>query len=81
MPEEKVQPKQFETTDFYVAAYFKAKGHRLVDARKMPGSTRTVFCFEYAGQDMEVKRFYMEDLSINVRSFVSAIKDLKSLIK
>ena len=73
--------KMFISTDFYVSAYFKAKGQPLVKVEKIPKTSRVVFCFDEAGQGEEVKKFYMGQLEVNALAYANAVKELKSLTK
>ena len=72
----------FETADFYLAVYFKARGDKLVATREMPGSNRKiVFTFAYVDQDVETKKFYNKQLAVEPVSFISAIRELKGLTR
>lgn len=70
--------KSYTTTDFYLSAYLKAKGLRLLNSER--DGRRTIFFFE----DSDVRRrlvleFYNNgDVSVN--AFKNAIQDLKAVV-
>jgi len=72
---------KFETSDFYLAVYFKSKGSKLESARKLPNSNKVIFSFEYNGQDLETKKFYNKECSIEPVIFISAIRELKGMTR
>lgn len=68
----------FETKDFYLACFLKAKGIKLLNA----GGERIkdiVFRFELDNSDELVNDFYNENELIPAIKFVNAIRDLKAL--
>jgi hypothetical protein len=69
----------FETSDFYLAVYFKSKGSKLKEARQVPKSNKVIFSFEYNGQDLETKKFYNKECTIEPVGFISAIRELKGI--
>lgn len=74
--------KKFVLADFYLAAFLKAKGFRLLNIRwKKNHPQRALFVFE----DKENRASLVEDflfgrVQIEPKSFVSAIKELKQLL-
>jgi hypothetical protein len=66
------------TSNFYLAAYLKAKGLRLVEVTRENG--RSTFVFEDDMQrDNLIKDFYNDGL-VEVNKYKSALQDLKSII-
>lgn len=69
---------RYFTTDFYLAAYLKAKGLKLIEAIKEKG--RSTFVFE---DDMQrgnlIKDFYNNGL-VEASLFKNALQDLKAII-
>lgn len=72
---------KFETSDFYVAVYFKAKGSKLLEARRIGPNNKMVFSFEYAGQDLEVKKFYNKECLVEPLDFSNAIRELRGMTR
>jgi hypothetical protein len=69
---------RYFTTNFYLAAFLKAKGLRLVEVTKENG--RSTFIFEDDIQrDNLIKDFYNDGL-VEVSRYKSALQDLKSMI-
>lgn len=75
-----MQNERIEISDFYLAAFAIAHGVRLVDISRREGSRRCFFILTSSGDLSEiVKRFRLEnDPQVGARSFISAIKRLKS---
>ena len=70
----------FTTSDFYAAAFLVAKGYKLLDIDKAD-SRRFHFIFTdepYRAQ--LVSAFFAGLVEVNAKAFVSAIKELKSLM-
>ena len=72
---------KFETSDFYLAVYFKSKGNKLIDTRQMPKTNKVIFSFEYDSQDLETKKFYNKECSMEPVAFISAIRELKGMTR
>lgn len=69
---------RYFTTNFYLAAFLKAKGLKLVEVTKENG--RSTFIFEDDMQwDNLIKDFYNDGL-VEVSRYKSALQDLKSMI-
>jgi len=72
--------KQFETSDFYLAAFCLANGLKLISINR-DNPHRALFVFE----DTENREGWVEDFlfsraRIEPKRFVSAIKELKQLL-
>ena len=76
-----LKTERFETSDFYVAVYFKAKGSKLLDARRVGSNNKMIFAFEYAGQDQEVKKFYNKECLVEPLDFSNAIRELRGMTR
>lgn len=69
---------RYFTTDFYLAAFLKAKGLKLIEAIKENG--RSTFVFEDDMQrDNLIKDFYNKGL-VEASLFKNALQDLKAII-
>jgi len=73
-------PSQFQTSDFYLAAFLRAKGLMLLNVEKT-NPRRVLFIFE----DKKDRQNLVEDFlfgrtQIEPKSFISAIKELKQLL-
>lgn len=69
---------RYFTTDFYLAAFLKAKGLKLIEAIKENG--RSTFVFEDDMQrDNLIKDFYNNGL-VEASLFKNALQDLKAII-
>ena len=68
----------FETKDFYLACFLKAKGIKLLNAsgEKMRD---IVFKFQVENSEKLINDFYNENELIPAIKFVNAIRDLKAL--
>ena len=77
------ETEKFETSDFYIAVYFKAKGSKLLEARRIGNESnhKMVFSFEYAGQDLEVKKFYNKECMVEPVAFSNAIRELRGMTR
>ena len=74
------QNKQFTLSDFYLASFLRAKDFRLLNIRKLDPH-RVLFVFE----DKENRRSMVEDFlfgrtTVEPKSFITAIKELKQLL-
>lgn len=69
----------FETSDFYLACYLRCIGYTLDDVRR--DGRRMIFVFQdKPGRKADMMAFFGENAEVNPLRFVSAIKDLKTLI-
>ncbi|MBI5078343.1 MAG: hypothetical protein HZB11_03225 [Candidatus Yonathbacteria bacterium] len=70
----------FTTSDFYAAAFLVAKGYRLLGIDKAD-SRRFHFIFtNEPDRPQLVSAFFAGLVEVNAKEFVSAIKELKSLM-
>lgn len=70
----------FVTSDFYAAAFLTAKGYRIFGINKAD-SRRFRFIFEDEPNRPQLVSAYFAGLvDVNAKEFVSAIKELKSLM-
>lgn len=69
----------YETKDFYIASYLKAKGFKIVATDKK--GAQVYFSFENSQAAHEaVKNLFRNNESIGALEFISAIKNIKSII-
>jgi hypothetical protein len=68
--------KDFQTRDFPIAAFLKARGHRLLATSRQ----RNSLVFHFPASAKADALLYFNDSAIPCRSFYTAIKELKSLI-
>ncbi|NQV36487.1 MAG: hypothetical protein HQ509_00600 [Candidatus Marinimicrobia bacterium] len=70
--------QQFETTDFYLAAYFLFKGIKLVEHKR--SQAHSTFIFE--GPELEdlSSQFYLDQILIPPMAFAKAIRSLKNIM-
>ena len=68
----------FETKDFYLACFLKAKGIKLLNANGEKISD-IVFTFQLENSEKLINDFYNENELIPAIKFVNAIRDLKAL--
>ena len=69
----------FETSDFYLACYLRCIGYTLDDVRR--DGRRMLFVFQdKPGRKADLMAFFGDNAEVNPLRFVSAIKDLKTLI-
>ena len=70
----------FTTSDFYAAAFLTAKGYKLFGINKAD-SRRFRFIFgDEPDRPQLVSAFFAGLVDVNAKEFVSAIKELKSLM-
>lgn len=70
--------KEYATSDFYLAAFLKAKGLKLVNTER--DGRRTTFIFEDKDSRQALLREFYNDGVIEVNAFKNAIQDLKAVI-
>ena len=68
----------FETKDFYLACFLKAKGIKLLNANG-DKIKDIVFTFQLENSEKLINDFYNENELIPAIKFVNAIRDLKAL--
>lgn len=68
----------FETKDFYLACFLKAKGIKLLNANGEKISD-IIFTFQLKNSEKLINDFYNENELIPAIKFVNAIRDLKAL--
>lgn len=70
---------RYETTDFYLSAYLKAKAFRIVDISRE--GRRTAFIFEDRSDRKDlVRAYYNNEGAVNPLDYQDAIRNLKALI-
>ncbi len=69
----------FETSDFYLACYLRCIGYTLDDVRRDGRRVIFVFCDQPA-RKTDLMAFFGNKAEVKPLQFVSAIKDLKTLI-
>ena len=70
----------FSTSDFYLAAFLRAKGFNLVDMDRT-NTKRAFFIFENRKDKTElVENFLFGNAYVEPKSFIAAIKELKQLL-
>ena len=70
------ETKTYASTDFYLSAYLKAKGLRLLDVER--DGRRATFIFEDREDRKDwIKSFY-NDGTVEINAFKNAIQDLKA---
>lgn len=68
----------YSTIDFWLAAYLRVRGLKLIDVKKE--NSRSVFIFEDTeNRESYIKDFYNNAL-VEVGSLKTAVQDIKSLI-
>jgi len=70
--------KTFETRDFYIAAFLKAKDIKLIRAVR-EGRLSTFYFVRISGIDELIVNFYNYSEMVCANEFKNAIRDLKSL--
>jgi len=69
----------FETSDFYLACYMRCIGYTLDDVRR--DGRRMIFVFQdKQARKADLMAFFGDNAEVSPLRFVSAIKDLKTLI-
>jgi len=68
----------YETTDFYLSCFLKAKGFKILDIKRE--GRRTTFIFEdRPDRKGLIRGFYNNEGSVNPLDYQDAIKNLKAL--
>ena len=68
----------YQTNDFYLSAFLKAKGMKLVDTER--DGRRTLFIFEDQPTRRELIKEFYNDGMVKINDFKNAIQDLKAII-
>ena len=78
----KNKKKQVAISDFYLAAFLRAKGFRLLKVEWDKNNPhRAFFVFEdKEGRESLIENFLFGKAKIEPKSFISAIKELKQLL-
>lgn len=77
-----IKKQEYSTTSFYLSAFLIAKGVRLVGLNQTGDFARRDFVFVDSPEREKLVNEYNfnQQAEINVRDFVSAIRQLKSLL-
>jgi len=70
------ETKTYASTDFYLSAYLKAKGLRLLDVER--DGRRATFIFEDRRDRKELIRSFYNNGVVEINAFKNAIQDLKA---
>ncbi len=70
--------KGYQVSDFYLAAFLKAKKMKLIDISRE--GRRVTFVFEDREDRQQITKDFYNDGSVQVNPFIHAIQDLKSII-
>ena len=73
-----VNVKGYPVSDFYLAAYLKAKNMKLMDIARE--GRRVTFIFEDREDRSTLVKDFYNDGMVQVNPFIHAIQDLKSII-
>jgi len=68
--------KTYASTDFYLSAYLKARGLKLLDVER--DGRRAIFVFEDREDRKELIKSFYNDGTVEVNAFKNAIQDLKA---
>ena len=69
---------KYNVSDFYLAAFLKAQGFKLVDTQRE--GRRVTFIFEDRSDRQTLTKDFYNDGTVKVNPFIHAIQDLKSII-
>lgn len=70
--------KGYPVSDFYLAAYLKAKDIKLINVNR--DGKRVTFIFEDKSDCAQFAKDFYNDGNVKVNPFIHAIQDLKSII-
>ena len=70
--------KMYGTSDFYLAAFLKARGLTLQETQRE--GRRAIFVFMDREDRRDLVRGFYNDDSVNVNAFTHAIQDLKAVV-
>ena len=68
----------YTTTDFYLSAFLKARGFKLMTTETE--GRRTIFIFEDRSDRRQLVLEFYNDGKVEVNAFKNAIQDLKAII-
>ncbi len=69
----------WETTDLYLVAALRCRGHQLLDIR--PGARRATFLLEDSPALQEdIKAYFTRNLHLEAMAYAASIKDTKAAI-
>lgn len=68
--------KTYASTDFYLSAYLKAKGLKLLNVER--DGRRAIFIFEDRRDRKELIRSFYNNGVVEINAFKNAIQDLKA---
>jgi len=68
----------YETSDLYLGCYLKARGLRLIDAKR--DGRRITFVFEDSGERGRLIQDFYNDGTVRVNEFTHALQDLKAIV-
>jgi hypothetical protein len=70
--------QRYETSDFYLASFLKARGMRLADTTRE--GRRVTFVFEDRDDRRGLVASFYNDGQVGVNAFTHAIQDLKAVV-
>lgn len=76
--EQSVNSREYETTDLYLGCFLKARGLRLLSARR--DGRRTIFIFENRPDRHDLIQEFYNDGVVRVNDFKNALQDLKAIV-
>lgn len=71
-----MRTKTYALTDFYLSAYLKAKGLKLLDVER--NGRRATFIFEDRNDRKELIKSFYNNGMVQINAFKNAIQDLKA---
>jgi len=73
---EMLKDETYTSTDFYLSAYLKAKGLKLVNVER--DGRRAIFVFRDRRDRKDLIKSFYNDGTVSVNAFKNAIQDLKA---
>ena len=73
-----MEQSTYETTDLYLGCFLKARGLRLLDAKR--DGRRITFVFEDRPERGDLIRDFYNDGTVRVNDFKNALQDLKAIV-
>ncbi|MBA7490753.1 hypothetical protein ES702_01296 [subsurface metagenome] len=71
-------PTIYATVDLYLAAFFVARGIKLVDTEKT--NRRTTFLFENSQKVKQLAKDFCNNEKVGATTYKNALRDLKAII-
>jgi len=68
--------ESYASTDFYLSAYLKTKGLKLLNVER--DGRRAIFVFEDRGDRRDLIKSFYNDGMVSINAFKNAIQDLKA---